>query len=271
MQLPNKVSVLGVGISTTSYSDAVRVCGELIADAPCESASSTHEGRYVCVTSAHGLVLARSDDRFRAILNGAVLVTPDGMPVVWALRSFGVSGQNRVYGPDLMLELLKQAEAVGHRVFLYGGRPDTLHALASRLEGRYPELKIVGSYSPPFRPMTADEDAALIAMIRRLQPHLIFVGLSTPKQEYWMASHARAFPGAVLIGVGAAFDFHAGRVSQAPRWMQQLGLEWAFRLASEPRRLWRRYILITPRFLPLWGLQKLGLLSPRLNSSHIDL
>src|SRR4051812_4507594 len=219
MQLPKKISVLGVGISTTTYSDAVRVCSEFIAGTP------SHKGRYVCVASAHGLVLAQFDPLFRSILNEAVMATPDGMPVVWALRSFGVSGQSRVYGPDLMLAILKNVEAVGHRVFFYGGRPDTLEVLTSRLRNRYPELRIVGSYSPPFRPMTAEEDAAAISVIRGTQPDLVFVGLSTPKQEFWMAAHASALPRSVLIGVGAAFDFHAGRVKQAPSWMQGAGLE----------------------------------------------
>jgi N-acetylglucosaminyldiphosphoundecaprenol N-acetyl-beta-D-mannosaminyltransferase len=185
------------------------------------------------------------------------------MPVVWALRSFGARGQQRVYGPDLMRVLVEQCAASGHRIFLYGGRSESLAALQSRLTAWYPELQIAGAWSPPFRPLTAAEDAAVIEMIRSSRADVIFVGLSTPKQERWMSAHTAQLGGMILIGVGAAFDFHAGRVQQAPGWMQRAGLEWFFRLMMEPARLWKRYLFITPLFLPLWGLQTLRMLRPR--------
>lgn len=258
--LPAKTSVLGVGISATSY-DQVSAWLE---DWMISRRSATTTGRkshYICVTSVHGVMLARSDRAFRRVLNGAIIATPDGMPVVWALRSFGFRDQARVYGPTLMLQLCETVSRARGRVFLYGGRPETLDALQERLAALFPELMIAGGYSPPFREMTGAEDAAVQAIIRKSDPDLILVGISTPKQERWMFRHRDAFPGAVMVGVGAAFDFHAGRVRQAPTWIQGAGLEWLFRLTMEPARLWKRYLLITPWFLPLWGLQKLGLLN----------
>jgi N-acetylglucosaminyldiphosphoundecaprenol N-acetyl-beta-D-mannosaminyltransferase len=200
------------------------------------------------------------DASFRRILNDADVATPDGMPLVWALRSLGVPDQRRVYGPDLMLALCGQAMRLRHRIYLYGGRESTLRELCRRLQLRYSRLQIVGAYSPPFRPLTPEEDAACVQRIRDADADLVFVGLSTPKQEKWMAAHRALLPGVVMIGVGAAFDFHAGSVRQAPPWMQQSGLEWLFRLWMEPQRLWKRYLLLNPLFLPLWALQWAGLL-----------
>ena len=265
MLLPRKISVIGVGISATSYAEAAAVCRKLIDKA---RSGASKRASYICVTSAHGIISARFDPEFRAILNRADMATPDGMPLVWALRSFGVCGQQRVYGPELMLALLAQAASMGHRVFLYGGRADCLAALEQRLKHKYPGLQIAGAYSPPFRPLTPEEDRDLVAKIRQSAADLLFVGLSTPKQEYWMAQHVATLPGVVLIGVGAAFDFHAGRVRQAPAWMQGAGLEWFFRLMMEPARLWKRYLLITPLFLPLWALQKMRILRLDLPSAH---
>ncbi len=178
------------------------------------------------------------------------------MPVVWALRSFGYRNQQRVYGPTLMLEICRRAAALGHRVFFYGGREETLFALKERLINRFPELQIGGAYSPPFRELTSEEERSVQAQIRESDADIVFVGISTPKQERWMCEHQYGFPGLTLIGVGAAFDFLAGRVRQAPGWMQRNGLEWLFRLMTEPDRLWRRYLLTTPQFLPLWAKQK---------------
>jgi N-acetylglucosaminyldiphosphoundecaprenol N-acetyl-beta-D-mannosaminyltransferase len=202
---------------------------------------------------------AQEDHAFRQILNEADVTTPDGMPLVWALRSFGMRSQQRVYGPTLMLRVCEQAAQAGHRIFLYGGRPETLPLLCEKLTDRFPELQIVGQYSPPFRSLTEHEEVSVRDAVERADPDIIFVGISTPKQENWMRSHRDAFSGRILIGVGAAFDFHAGRVKQAPSWMQRAGLEWLFRLLSEPARLWRRYLLVTPWFLPHWALQKSGL------------
>lgn len=255
--VPMKQEVLGVGISATSYAEVAKTCAGWISGRS-DSEPST-KAHYICVTSVHGLMEARQDPAVKAILNRADIATPDGMPLVWALRSFGLRNQQRVYGPDLMLELCAQAEAEGHRIFLYGGREDTLQVLCKNLQERFPRLVIAGSYSPPFRALTDEEEAAVRTMIREAVPDLLFVGISTPKQEKWMAAHRECFPGTVMVGVGAAFDFHAGRVRQAPQWMQERGLEWLFRLTSEPGRLWKRYLLVTPRFLPYWALQKAGM------------
>ena len=251
--LPEKQLVLNVGVSKTSYGEVVALCSEWIAEA---KISKPLAARYVCVTSVHGIVMAQDDPAFCAILNAADVVTPDGMPVVWALRSFGSRQQQRVYGPTLMLDICREAARRGHRIFLYGGRPDSLSALIDSLRERFPNLPIAGSYSPPFRPLSESEDQAIQQQIRSSRADIVFVGISTPKQERWMFEHRDAFPGSILIGVGAAFDFHAGRTRQAPAWMQRNGLEWLFRLMTEPARLWRRYLLVTPRFLPLWAKQK---------------
>jgi N-acetylglucosaminyldiphosphoundecaprenol N-acetyl-beta-D-mannosaminyltransferase len=254
MIISGKQNILGVGISSTSYAEVAEACSAWIADR--RGNARTH---YICVTSVHGIMTAVFDPEFRAELNGADIATPDGMPVVWALRSFGHPHQERVYGPDLMIVLCQQAARSGHRVFLYGSAPETLVCLQQHLIQLCPGLRIVGSYSPPFRPLTPEEDAGVTKLLVGAEPDLIFVGLSTPKQERWMSAHVAHVPG-VMVGVGAAFDFHAGKLKQAPAWMQSRGLEWLFRLMMEPRRLWKRYLLITPLFLPLWSMQKLGLL-----------
>jgi N-acetylglucosaminyldiphosphoundecaprenol N-acetyl-beta-D-mannosaminyltransferase len=250
--IPDRQVILGVSVSATSCDQVAAVCGEWAA-----ARSGT---RYICVTSVHGVITAMFNPAFRAILNRAEVVTPDGMPIVWALRSFGRKRQQRVYGPDLMLALCRSAAKAGHGVFLYGGRPEVLPALAERLEQRFHDLRIVGLYSPPFRALTAEEDEDVTRMIRDSGASIVFVGISTPKQERWMAEHVAKLPGVTMLGVGAAFDFHAGRVRQAPAWMQEAGLEWLFRLMMEPARLWKRYLLVTPLFLPLWALQRIGIL-----------
>jgi len=259
--LPKK-NVLGVGISAVSYGDVVEACSRWIGErrAALRAGAPLPPARYLCVTSVHGVITAWKNPDLRSVLNRADGATPDGMPVVWALRSFGVRDQGRVYGPALMLKLCERAAANGYRVFLYGATGETLAVLAARLRRRFPGLNICGVYAPPFRPLTPEEDAACTRKTLASRADLVFVGISTPKQERWMADHAARLPGVVMVGVGAAFDFHAGRVRQAPAWMQQRGLEWFFRLCMEPRRLWRRYLLETPLFLPLWALQKLGIL-----------
>ena len=253
---PIKQQVGPVGISPTSYAEAADYCGRWIEDA--RHGRAENRARYVCVTSAHGVVESSSNPVVRADINGADMATPDGMPIVWALRSFGHRDQKRVYGPDLTLELCRRAEVAGHKLYFYGASQDTLDKLQTNLQDKFPRLQIVGSYSPPFRKLTDEEDGQIVRMIHDSKCELLFVGLSTPKQERWMAGHREAFPGVVMIGVGAAFDFHAGKLRQAPPWMQRHGLEWFFRLLMEPRRLWQRYVLVTPRFLPLWWMQKLG-------------
>ncbi len=261
---PIKIDVLGVRISATTYAEVARSCRNWIS-----SRSPASPARYVCVTSVHGVMEARRDANVRAILNRADIATPDGMPLVWALRSFGKLDQERVYGPSLMLALCEQAEQEGHRVFLYGGRPETLDTLSANLLARFPQLVIAGSFSPPFRSLSRQEEESVRQMVEAASPDLLFVGISTPKQEKWMCAHRDVFPGLVMVGVGAAFDFHAGRVKQAPGWMQRNGLEWLFRLTSEPSRLWRRYVLVTPWFLPYWAIQKASLTLGEIACGHV--
>lgn len=251
--VPEKQWVVSVGISTTSYAEVADLCSRWAAE---RKTSLSPQARYICVTSVHGIILAKKDPEIARFLNHADIATPDGMPVVWALRSFGYRNQQRVYGPTLMLEICRRAAALGHRIFLYGGRDETLFALKERLNKRFPDLRIAGAYSPPFRDLTPEEENIIESRIRESDADIVFVGISTPKQERWMHEHRDSFPGVTLIGVGAAFDFHAGRVRQAPGWMQRNGLEWLFRLVTEPVRLWKRYLLTTPQFLPLWAKQK---------------
>jgi N-acetylglucosaminyldiphosphoundecaprenol N-acetyl-beta-D-mannosaminyltransferase len=257
-RVPEKQTIAGIGISRTSYQEIVQLCREWAGQ---RRSTPVPRARYICVTSVHGVILGQDDPEVAKILNEADIVTPDGMPLVWAIRSFGGKSQQRVYGPTLMLEICRQASQTGQRIFLYGGREDTLPGLINRLITRFPGLHIAGAYSPPFRTLSAEEDHEVQQLIKAADPDFVFVGISTPKQEKWMYAHRSCFPGVIMIGVGAAFDFHAGRTCQAPAWMQRNGFEWLFRLAVEPGRLWRRYLLVTPRFLPLWAMQKIR--SPR--------
>ncbi|HLK51560.1 MAG TPA: WecB/TagA/CpsF family glycosyltransferase [Bryobacteraceae bacterium] len=252
---PRKQPVAGVEISATSYGEVVECCRRWVEER--RSGAGAPSAHYICVTSVHGIVTARDDRNVRSILNEADIATPDGMPLVWALRSFGIKNQQRVYGPNLMLRLCESAARHGHGIYLYGGREEMMEELCRRLRDKCPGLRVAGCHAPPFRPLTDEEDAKIVSEISASGADLVFVGISTPKQERWMYAHREQFPGMVMIGVGAAFDFHAGRVRQAPAWMQRSGLEWFFRLMMEPARLWRRYLLVTPRFLPLWAMQLL--------------
>ena len=235
-----RVDVLGVGISAVNMDKAIDVIKSWVA------AGETH---YVCVTGVHGVMESQKDPTLMAIHNESGLVTPDGMPMVWAAHWAGQSSVERVYGPDLMIKLSMEAAQAGWRVFLYGGKPGVPELLASRLTAQFPGLKVVGTHSPPFRSLSDGERAEEIEVINRSAPDLVWVGLSTPKQERWMAENVAHLSAKVLIGVGAAFDIHAGLSTQAPPWMQRAGLEWLFRLSREPRRLWRRYLYNNPRFV----------------------
>ncbi len=214
--------------------------------------------RYVCVAGVHGLVECQDDPQLWQIFNQAGLVTPDGMPLVWLMRMAGQRQVERVYGPDLMLAIFAISAQRGYRHFFYGGAPGVPERLAARLQTRFPATQIVGTYSPPFRPLTLDEDAELLERINTAAPQIVWVGLSTPKQERWMAAYVERLNPVVLIGVGAAFDFHAGLKPQAPRWVQRSGFEWLFRMLSEPRRLAGRYLKNNPRFLYLIARQWLA-------------
>lgn len=204
---------------------------------------------YVCVTGVHGVTEAQNDPAFRAILNAAFLNTTDGMPLVWLGRQAHGRWVDRVYGPDLMLEIFRATQQGAARHFFYGGAPGVAEELKARLEAKFPGVTICGTYCPPFRPLNVEEEADLQRIVRAARPDIIWVGLSTPKQERFMAEYLPKLETTLMFGVGAAFDFHAGRVPQAPRWMQRSGLEWFYRLCSEPRRLGRRYLVNNPLFL----------------------
>lgn len=204
---------------------------------------------YVCVTGVHGLTEAYEQPEFREILQKAFLVTPDGMPLSWIGWMKGFKEMDRVYGPDLMLEVLRRGVATGWTHFLYGGASGVAEQLKAVLEAKVPGVKIAGTYCPPFRALTAEEDLRLIAQVETLKPDVIWVGMSTPKQERFMSAYLGRLSTTLMFGVGAAFDFHAGRVKQAPRWMQRLGLEWLFRVIQEPKRLAGRYFRNNPLFV----------------------
>lgn len=233
--------ILGMRADPTSYQDsATRVL----------SWAEGAESRYVCVANVHVTMECYDSADYRAIINAADLVTPDGMPLVWALRLFGAHNATQVRGPTLIVHLLERAASAGVAVGFYGGTPTVLPLLESVCRKRFPGLEIAYAYAPPFRPATASEDAETVREINSSGAGILFVGLGCPKQERWMASH-RGHVNAVMLGVGAAFDFLAGVKPEAPVWMQRAGLEWCFRLASEPRRLWKRYALHNPRFVAL--------------------
>jgi N-acetylglucosaminyldiphosphoundecaprenol N-acetyl-beta-D-mannosaminyltransferase len=212
--------------------------------------------RYVCVANVHMAMEAYDDPEFRQVINNAALVTSDGMPLVWGLRLLGVPEATRVYGPELTPCVCMHAEREGLAVAFVGSTDDVLARLQSVLRARFPRLVIAYTWSPPFRQLDPGEEAEMLESLRRSQARIIFVGLGCPKQERWMARY-HAQVNATMIGVGAAFDFIAGAKANAPRAVQRLGLEWLFRLMTEPRRLWRRYAYHNPRFLALFGAQLL--------------
>jgi len=239
--------ILGTRVTVTSYDDACDRLGEWIAAA---------SGGYVVAANVHVVMTGVWQRDFQAVVNGARLVTADGMPLVWGLRLLGFANVQRVYGPALMLALCDRAVSEGWRIFLYGSTPEVLQRLQSNLETRFPGVKIVGSYAPPFRPLSAAEEAADRQRILASGADIVFVSLGCPKQERWMARQVAFLP-AVLVGVGAAFSFHSGMVAQAPPWLMSLGLEWLFRLVQEPRRLWKRYLINNPAFIVLFSGQLL--------------
>ena len=235
-----RVEVLGVRVSAINMTDALTAFEQWIED---------DARTYVCVTGVHGVMESQGDPDLTAIHNESGLTTPDGMPMVWCGRLAGARSMTRVYGPDLMLEVCRRGAADGWKMYLYGAAPGVPDALADQLTSRYPGLTVVGAFSPPYRDL-ADEEALEIAQqINDAAPDIVWVGLSTPKQERWMNRFRPLLDAPVLVGVGAAFDIHAGNLPQAPGWMQSSGLEWAYRLAREPRRLWRRYLSNNPRFV----------------------
>ena len=250
-----RVNVLGIGLSVLNLDSAL---------AAISAALANKTKGYICVTGVHGVMESQSDPVLRGILNRAFLNTPDGMPMVWAGTLRGHREMSRVYGPDLMNLVCDWSRQKNYTHFFYCGGDGVALELKRRLEEKFPGLKVVGTYTPPFRALNADEEAELIRTVATLKPDMIWVGLSTPKQERFMAQYGPKLAATLMFGVGAAFDFHAGRVRQAPRWMQRSGLEWLFRLCCEPKRLWKRYLKNNPIFLwkffcQLAGLKKYGL------------
>jgi N-acetylglucosaminyldiphosphoundecaprenol N-acetyl-beta-D-mannosaminyltransferase len=205
--------------------------------------------RYVCIRDVHGLMISLRDPAMMDIHRAAGMITPDGMPLVWISKWRSKLPVGRVCGTDLVDALCKAGQGMGLRHYFFGGKPGVAEQMIRNLKAKYPELTVAGSHTPPFRSLTEEEDAAVIDAINKSGAQVVWVGLSTPKQEFWMRDHVGRLNGATLIGVGAAFDFHSGAVTRAPKWMQQSGLEWLHRLLSEPRRLWRRYLVIAPAFI----------------------
>jgi N-acetylglucosaminyldiphosphoundecaprenol N-acetyl-beta-D-mannosaminyltransferase len=241
--------VLGMRVDATSYEDASQRVLRWARE---------RRSAYVCVATVHMTMETFDSAAFRQVVNGAELVTPDGRPLVWALRSLGVRGASQVRGTDLTTHVVERAARENVPIGLYGGTPELLEAFVRMLRKRYPGVRVVCQIAPPFRPLTPEEDEAVTREIVASGARILFVGIGCPKQERWMEAHKGRIP-AVMLGVGAAFDFHTGRVRQAPHWMQVAGLEWMFRLLMEPRRLWRRYAKHNPRFVGLFLMQLLGL------------
>jgi N-acetylglucosaminyldiphosphoundecaprenol N-acetyl-beta-D-mannosaminyltransferase len=241
--------VLGMRVDATSYEDAAQ-----------HVVRWAHEGRscYVCAASVHTTMESFDSPEFRQVVNGADLVTPDGRPLVWALRILGVWDASQVRGTDLTTHVVERAAREDVPIGLYGGTPQLLDDFARILEARHPGTRIVCKIAPPFRPLTPEEDEAVTRDIAASGARILFVGIGCPKQERWMAARQGRVR-AVMLGVGAAFDFHTGRVRQAPRWMRVAGLEWIFRVLMDPLRLWKRYAKNNPRFIGLFLMQLLGL------------
>lgn len=256
-----RANVLGVGVHAIDLPSAAGVIE-----------CAVREGRkgYVCLTGVHGVMEAQRDPQFRDILNQALLVAPDGTPTVWIGRMQGYATMKRVFGPDLMLEVCRRSAGTGIRHFLYGGNPGIAPELAECLRRRFAGITIVGTFTPPFRPLDRTEQRALERQLQATRPNIVWVGISTPKQEKFMADNFRRFPCNVMIGVGAAFDIHTGHVKDAPPWIKAAGLQWAHRLCQEPRRLWKRYLVNNPAFLAALSLQLTGLRRYRLPPDPAD-
>ena len=245
-----RANVLGVGVSAISMHDAVRRTDHLLQQG----------GRgYICVTGVHGVMEAQADAEFRHILNSSFLTTPDGMPTVWVGHWQGLRNMSRVYGPDFMLEVCQLSLDRGYRHFLYGGRPGVAQQLQDKLTARFPGLQVVGTYTPPFRPLNAAEEAELVRQMEEVKPDILWCGLSTPKQERFMAQYSGRLPVKLMVGVGAAFDINSGNLKDAPDYLKKMGLQWLHRMTLEPKRLARRYLTNNPRFLWLMSLQLSGL------------
>ena len=249
MNLP-RINILGVGINAITMEDTLAHISAWIDNA---------EKHYVSVCVVHTVMECQKNAAMRQAVNSASIATPDGMPLVWLGKMKSNQPVERVYGPDLMLELCKLSAQRGYTQYFYGGAEGVPEDLSQTLQRKYPGLKVVGAYSPPFRPLTEVENKQIVEQINQANPDIIWVGLGTPKQDLWMASHRKLLTAPVIIAVGAAFDFHTGRISQAPSWMQRIGLEWLYRLIQEPKRLWYRYLVYNPLFILNVVAQSLGI------------
>ena len=245
MHLLEKSQILTIHVDNTNYEDAThRIL----------TWAKYGENRYVSVANVHTVMEAKKDKYFRKIVYHSDMVTPDGMPLVWAMRMLGLKNQTRVYGPRLTLQVCERASELGVSVGFLGGNAEAIKFLVKNISNRYPSLRIGYAHSPPFRDLRQEEDEEIVRSINNAGIKILFVGLGCPKQEHWMYHHQGRI-NAVMIGVGAAFDFHAGIKKQAPGWLMAIGLEWLFRLCMEPRRLWRRYLYNNPQFLFLMARQ----------------
>jgi N-acetylglucosaminyldiphosphoundecaprenol N-acetyl-beta-D-mannosaminyltransferase len=243
-------NVLGVKVSAVNLHSAVHLAGRWI---------TTGNHAYICVTGVHGVMESQSNPELRSILNRALINTPDGMPMSWVGHLQGFREMDRVFGPDFMTEMCRLSVERGYRHFLYGGKPGVAEELKETLEKRFPGLQVVGTYTPPFRKLTSEEEKEMMAQVVESRPHILWVGLSTPKQEHFMAQYVGRFPVPLLVGVGAAFDYHTGRIRDCSEWIKRAGLQWLHRLLQDPGRLWKRYLRNNPLFLFLMALQILGL------------
>lgn len=243
MQKPNQAmpvcEIMGVRIAVTDMETTVRRIEEHLDD---------WRGEYICVANVHTTVTAHDDPSYRAVQNGAVMALPDGGPLSQYSRRKGFAQAARVTGPDLMKEMLRESAQKHYRHYFYGSTQETLDILREKITRNYPGAVIAGMVSPPFRPLTEEEDAAAVATINEARPDFVWVGLGAPKQERWMAAHQGRVH-ALMLGVGAAFDYEAGNIRRAPRWMQRCNLEWLYRLLQDPKRLFKRYFVTNTKFL----------------------
>jgi N-acetylglucosaminyldiphosphoundecaprenol N-acetyl-beta-D-mannosaminyltransferase len=242
----NQFSILGVNISAIDIGDACYLA---------ESAISRREKVYISTCPVSTIMESKRSEKVLTSVNCADLATPDGMPMVWVGKLLGYKNIRRVYGPELMQKICEISQKKGYRNYLYGSSPDVLSKLSDKLNIKYPNLVISGSFSPPFRKLTKDEDNKIVTDINSSNPDIVWVGLGSPKQDLWMHEHRHKINAPVMIGVGAAFDFIAGTKPQAPRWMRKVGLEWFFRLMTEPKRLWRRYLVNNTLFIWYVGVE----------------
>ncbi len=243
---PRRANVLGVGIHSLNLQSAVGLM---------ESAVVCRRQGYVCVTDVRVVIEAQDDPTYRKVLNNSFLTVPDGRPTVWVGWSQGYDHMDQVGGPDLMLQFCQLSSQKGYTQFLYGGAPGVAEQLRDVLTRRYPGLKVVGTYTPPFRPLSGSEESEVCKLLARLKPDVTWIGLGAPKQELFMAQYLKKFDTTLMVGVGAAFDMHTGRISDAPQWVKRLGFAWVHRLIQEPRRLWKRYLKSIPRFIWAIALQ----------------